>query len=80
MSTYAKAKEFIKTATERSTFYDGIRAILKEDMAHYPEDWQVKELQRLADAKYEELSADKQHEQSQDCEPQPEVARKRRGR
>lgn len=80
MTTYAKAKEYIKTATERSTFYDGIRAILKEDMAHYPEDWQVKELQRLADAKYEELSVEKQQEQSQAFEAQPEVVRKRRGR
>lgn len=55
MSTYTKAKEFIEDATDRSTLYDGIRAILKEDMAHYPEDWQIKRLQQLADAKYEEI-------------------------
>lgn len=80
MSSYSKAKEFIENATDRSTFYDGIRAVLKEDMAHYPEDWQIKDLQRLADAKYEELSAEKQQEQTLGAENQPEVVRKRRGR
>lgn len=55
MSTYTKAKEFIEDATDRSTLYDGIRAILKEDIVHYPEDWQIKRLQQLADAKYEEI-------------------------
>jgi hypothetical protein len=56
MSVYSKAKAFIKTATDSTTLYDKIREILRTaDEWHYPEDWQIKELQRLADAKFAEL-------------------------
>jgi len=47
-----KAKEFIKNATTRAGFYDKIRDILKDA---FIEDWDIKQLQRLADAKYAEL-------------------------
>ena len=55
MSTYTEAKEFIKNATDKATLYSGVREILSADMVHYPEDWEIKTLQRLADAKYQEL-------------------------
>lgn len=57
MNTYAKAMKFIKDATyeDKDILYDGIRDILKEDELNYPEDWQIKKLQRLADAKYQEF-------------------------
>lgn len=58
MSTYTKAMKFIENATyeDKDILYDGVRDILEEDMEHYPKDCQIKKLQRLADAKYEELS------------------------
>lgn len=55
MSTYRKAIQFIKNATSTEKFYQTIREILSENERNYPEDYQIKELQRLADAKYEEL-------------------------
>lgn len=57
MNTYKKAMKFIKNATyeDKDTLYNGIRDILKEDELNYPEDWQIKKLQRLADEKYEEF-------------------------
>lgn len=57
MNTYTKAMKFIKNATyeDKDTLYNGIRDILKEDELNYPEDWQIKKLQRLADEKYEEF-------------------------
>lgn len=56
MSVYSKAKGFIKNATESNTLYEKVREILSAaDEWHYPEDWQIKELQRMADAKYIEL-------------------------
>ena len=62
MSYYSKAVEFIKNATSTEGFYGGIRDILREAMEKetplkntYPEDYQIKRLQRMADAKYTEL-------------------------
>ena len=55
MTTYAKAKNFIKETASADGFYDTIRAILSSDMENYPEDHQIKELQALADHKYKEL-------------------------
>lgn len=48
-----RAKEFIKNATSPAGFYDKIREILKDA---FIEDWDIKQLQRLADAKYYELT------------------------
>ena len=60
---YLKALKFINNATSTEGFYESIRAILKEAMEAetplkntYPEDWQIKKLQRAADAKFEELT------------------------
>ena len=62
MFYYSKAVNFIKNATSIDGFYEGIRAIMDEAAeketpfkSYYPEDWQIKQLQRLADAKYSEL-------------------------
>ncbi len=55
MSAYAKAKQFIRNATDHKTLYEKIREILNVDEWHYPEDWEIKELQRMADTKYIEL-------------------------
>lgn len=48
-----RAKDFIKNATSPAGFYDKIREILKDA---FIEDWDIKQLQRLADAKYYELT------------------------
>ena len=55
MSVYAKAKQYIESAENADSLYGDIRAILSKNMNNYPEDWQIKSLQRLADAKYSEL-------------------------
>ena len=56
-SAYDDVTKFIENATSPVGFYDGIRTILNNvDEAHYPEDWHIKALQRLADAKYAVLS------------------------
>lgn len=55
MTTYAKAKRFIRETASPVGFYDTIRQILSSDMEHYPEDHQIKELQALADHRYKEL-------------------------
>ena len=59
---YSKAVKFIENGTSTEGFYDGIRDILRQAMEAetpfkntYPEDWQIKKLQRMADAKYTEL-------------------------
>jgi len=49
-----RAKEFIKNATTKVNFYGKIRDILKDADI---EDWDIKNLQRLADAKYAELES-----------------------
>lgn len=50
--------EYIKAETDPTKLYGGIRAILLEldRRGRYPEDWTIKELQRLADARYAELT------------------------
>lgn len=50
--------EYIRTETDPSKLYAGVRAILTEMDAcgKYPEDWEIKKLQRLADVKYYELT------------------------
>lgn len=48
---------YIKTETDKSRLYQGIREIL-EDMdkrGKYPEDWEIKKIQRLADEKYAQI-------------------------
>lgn len=55
MSLYIKAKRYIESATNADSLYDDIRKILSQDDERYPEDWEIKRLQRLADAKYSEL-------------------------
>ena len=59
---YSKAVKFIENATSTEGFYDGIRDILRQAMEAetplkntYPEDYQIKRLQRMADAKYSQL-------------------------
>lgn len=49
--------QYIKTETDIKKLYDGIRAILREmdKRGRYPEDWEIKKIQRLADARAEEL-------------------------
>lgn len=49
--------QYIKTETDAKKLYDGIRAILREmdKCGRYPEDWEIKKMQRLADARAEEL-------------------------
>lgn len=49
--------EHIKTATNVKTLYDGIRQILRANLLHYPEDYEIKHIQRLADRKAEQLEA-----------------------
>lgn len=48
---------YIKNETDPLKLYEGIRSILCEmdRRGKYPEDWEVKKIQRLADARYEEL-------------------------
>ena len=55
MSALSRAKEFIRTATTKENFYQNIRDILKDA---FIEDWDIKNLQRLADAKYIELGGE----------------------
>ena len=62
MTYYNKCIKYIETATDHKKIYDDIRAILKEAAdketflkSYYPEDWQIKRIQRAADAKYLEL-------------------------
>lgn len=50
----SKAKEFIKSATTKDGFYQKIRDILGDA---FIEDWDIKRLQRMADAKYAELES-----------------------
>lgn len=53
---YTKVLNFIKNATNKKTFYNDIRSILWDCPDwQYPEDWQIKDLQRKADAKYQTL-------------------------
>lgn len=55
MTTFTQALNFIRNATNPNTLYDDIRAILRKDLRNYPEDYQIKRLQREADNKYDEL-------------------------
>lgn len=47
--------DYIRTETNPLKLYDGIREILKY-RRNYPEDWEIKQIQRLADARYSELT------------------------
>ena len=49
---------YIKNETAATKLYAGIRAILGEldNRGRYPEDWEIKKIQRLADARYIELT------------------------
>lgn len=53
MSVY----EYIRNETDPGKLYDGIREILQKMDARgrYPEDWEIKRMQRAADARYIEL-------------------------
>lgn len=50
--------EYIKTETSPEKLYNGIRAILLEmdKKGKYPEDREIKKMQRAADARYNELT------------------------
>lgn len=50
--------QYIEQETNRNKLYDGIKNILKQmdKQGHYPEDWEVKKIQRVADARYNELT------------------------
>lgn len=56
--------QYIKTETDSKKLYDGIRAILREmdKRGRYPEDWEIKKIQRLADARAEELEEREEEE------------------
>lgn len=47
--------EYIKKETDPLKLYPGIREILAHKRT-YPEDWEIKHIQRLADARYSELT------------------------
>jgi len=51
---------YIKKETDPAKLYDGIRSILADmdRRGKYPEDWEIKKMQRLADARYKELKGD----------------------
>lgn len=53
--------EYIKTETDPAKLYDGIRAILTkmDTRGCYPEDREIKKMQRTADARYIELTKTK---------------------
>jgi hypothetical protein len=60
---YNKCLEYIKNAKDANSLYNDIRAILKEadekstiSKDYYPSDYQIKAIQRAADAKYIELT------------------------
>lgn len=55
MKKYSAAKRFISECMNADILYDGVREALDNGSGEYPTDCQIKELQRLADAKYEEL-------------------------
>ena len=50
--------EYIKAETDPAKLYDGVRAILQklDARGRYPEDWEIKKMQRVADARYIELT------------------------
>lgn len=56
--------QYIKIETDSTKLYDGIRAILREmdRRGRYPEDWEIKKIQRLADARAEELEEREEEE------------------
>ena len=56
--------QYIKTETDSTKLYDCIRAILREmdRRGRYPEDWEIKKIQRLADARAEELEEREEEE------------------
>ena len=56
--------KYIKTETDSTKLYDGIRAILRDmdRRGRYPEDWEIKKIQRLADARAEELQKREEEE------------------
>lgn len=58
--------QYIKTETDSTKLYDGIRAILREmdKRGRYPEDWEIKTIQRIADARAEEL---REREEKERC-------------
>lgn len=71
MSTYNEAKKWIETATveDIDILYDGIRDILSRCLERnpnsYPEDGKIKELQRLADVKYEALLTEREKKEGE---------------
>lgn len=50
--------QYIKTETDPRKLYDGIRAILSDldRRGRYPDDWEIKNIQRAADARYLDLT------------------------
>ena len=55
-NVYAMERK-IKELTNKKTFWDDVREIVGfYDDAVFIEDWDIKRLQRIADARYEELA------------------------
>ena len=52
---YLKESDKIDKLTDVHTFYDDVRKIVGYDTGKQWEDWQIKNLQRIADNKYNEL-------------------------
>ena len=50
--------QYIKNETDPAKLYSGIREILRkmDERGRYPEDRTIKKIQRLADARYTELT------------------------
>ncbi len=53
--------QVIENCTDASALYSGVRDILEklDRKGRYPEDWEIKNIQRKCDAKYAELTEGK---------------------
>ena len=56
IGNYYKAKEEIEKIEKQSGFYDIVRDIVGFSEGVFWEDWEIKSLQRIADARYIELT------------------------
>lgn len=54
--------QYIRTENNPYHLYEGIREILRrmDERGAYPEDWTIKRIQRLADARYAELTREQE--------------------
>ena len=53
---YYKAKKAIQNITKQGGFYDAVRDIVGFSDGVFWEDWEIKSLQRIADARYIEIT------------------------